>query len=34
LVASTMLTKAVLMGVGVFCFLGFLYALFTLGQGR
>ncbi|WWD21218.1 hypothetical protein CI109_105702 [Kwoniella shandongensis] len=23
-----------LMGVGVFCFLGFLYALFTLGQGR
>lgn len=23
-----------LMGVGFFCFLGFLYALFTLGQGR
>lgn len=22
------------MGIGIFCFLGFLYALFTLGQGR
>ncbi|ORY33033.1 hypothetical protein BCR39DRAFT_520833 [Naematelia encephala] len=23
-----------LMGIGIFCFLGFLYALFTLGQGK
>lgn len=26
--------RPVLMGVGIFCFIGFAYALYTLGQGR
>ena len=32
--ASLGALTAVLMAIGIFCFLGFLYALFTLGQGR